>query len=109
MPHKGDHYTYRVTWSEEDSEYVGLCAEFPSLSWLASTQEAALRGIRRVVAGVVTDMKKRREAVPEPLASRRYSGKFLVRVPPDIHRRLATEAAEAGVSLNRLASAKLTR
>ena len=27
-------YTYRVLWSEEDAEFVGLCAEFPSLSWL---------------------------------------------------------------------------
>ena len=27
-----DKYTYRVTWSEEDAEYVGLCAEFSSLS-----------------------------------------------------------------------------
>ena len=36
-----DKYTYRVTWSEEDGEYVGLCAEFPSLSWLADTQTAA--------------------------------------------------------------------
>ena len=106
---KDDHYTYRVTWSEEDSEYVGLCAEFPSLSWLAFSPETALRGMRRVVADVVADMKKRGEAVPEPVASRRYSGKFLVRVPPHIHRRLATEAAEAGVSLNRLASAKLTQ
>ena len=41
-----DHYTYRVTWSADDGEYVGLCAEFPSLSWLAKTPEAALRGIR---------------------------------------------------------------
>jgi hypothetical protein len=30
MPLKHDHYTYRVTWSEDDQEYVGLCAEFPS-------------------------------------------------------------------------------
>jgi hypothetical protein len=27
---ENDRYTYRVTWSEEDEEYVGLCAEFPS-------------------------------------------------------------------------------
>ena len=50
------HYTYRVTWSPEDSEYVGLCAEFPSLSWLAKTPEAALKGIQKVVADVVADM-----------------------------------------------------
>jgi len=49
-------YTYRVTWSEEDQEHVGLCAEFPSLSWLACTPEAALEGIRQVVADVVTDL-----------------------------------------------------
>ena len=42
---KNDRYTYRVTWSEEDYEYVGLCAEFSSLSWLAKTPEAALKGI----------------------------------------------------------------
>lgn len=29
---KNDRYTYRVTGSEDDNEYVGLCAEFPSLS-----------------------------------------------------------------------------
>ena len=104
---KNDHYTYRVTWSEDDKEYVGLCAEFPSLSWLASSQQAALKGVRSVVADVVADMKKCREPVPEPLASKQFSGKFLVRVPPDVHRHLAVEAAEAGVSLNRLASAKL--
>ncbi|MDA0323029.1 MAG: type II toxin-antitoxin system HicB family antitoxin [Verrucomicrobia bacterium] len=102
-----DHYTYRVTWSEDDKEHVGLCAEFPSLSWLASSPEAALRGIRRVVADVIADMKKSRESVPTPLAIRKFSGKFMVRVPPDVHRELAVEAAEAGVSLNRLASAKL--
>lgn len=109
MKQRTDFYTYRVTWCEEDSEYVGLCAEFPSLSWLARSPEAALRGIRTVVAEVVADMKKRREAVPQALAAKRYSGKFLVRVPPEVHRRLATEAAEAGVSLNRLASSRLAR
>jgi predicted HicB family RNase H-like nuclease len=105
---KSDRYTYRVTWSEEDQEHVGLCAEFPSLSWLASSPEAALRGIRTVVAGVVKDMQSNGEAIPEALASRRFSGKFMVRVPPEVHRQLAVEAAEAGVSLNRLASAKLS-
>ena len=104
-----DRFTYRVTWSEEDGEYVGLCAEFPSLSWLASSPEEVLAGIRAVVAEVVADMQANSETVPEPIATRRYSGRFMVRVPPELHRRLTLEAAEAGVSLNRLASAKLTQ
>jgi len=104
---KNDRYTYRVTWSEEDEEYVGLCVEYPSLSWLAPTPQEALEGIRRVVADVVSDMEANEETVPEPIALRHYSGKFTVRIPPDLHRRLVMEAAESGISLNRLASAKL--
>jgi predicted HicB family RNase H-like nuclease len=104
-----DHYTYRVTWSPEDGEHVGLCVEFPSLSWLAPEPEAALTGIRHLVAEVVADMKAGGEAIPGPLAEKRYSGEFRVRIPPEVHRALAMQAAEQGVSLNRLASAKLAR
>ena len=109
MALKDDRYTYRVTWSEEDEEHVGLCAEFPSLSWLARDPDAALRGIRKLVQEVVSDMRKEHESIPEPIALKRYSGKFMVRVPPQVHKKLAIEAAESGVSLNRLASLKLSQ
>ena len=48
-----------------------------------------------------------KEAIPEPIAIKSYSGKFMVRIPPEIHRMLAIQAAESGVSLNRLVSSKL--
>jgi predicted HicB family RNase H-like nuclease len=108
MALKNDRYTYRVTWSEDDNEYIGLCAEFPSLSWLAKKPEVALKGIRKLVEDVVRDMHKEGEAVPGPIACRQYSGKFMVRIPPQVHRKLAIQAAESGVSLNRLASSKLS-
>ncbi len=53
-----DSYSYNVIWSDEDNEYVGLCEEFPSLSWLAKTQEDALQGIKDVVADVLENMSK---------------------------------------------------
>ena len=109
MALKNDRYTYRVTWSEDDREHIGLCAEFPSLSWLARTPESALEGIRTMVAEAVDDMESNKESIPEPIASKKYSGKFMVRIPPDIHRDLVIKAAEAGVSLNRLASSKLSQ
>jgi predicted HicB family RNase H-like nuclease len=104
-----DRYTYRIAWSDEDGEYAGLCAEFPSLSWLAATPEEAFQGIRDVVEDVVSDMRDNGEAIPEPLATRRFSGKFGVRIPPEVHRSLALEAAEANISINRLVNAKLTQ
>jgi predicted HicB family RNase H-like nuclease len=109
MAQKKDKYTYRVTWYEDDNEYVGLCPEFPSLSWLAKSPEKALSGIRKIVAEVIFDMRENKEKIPEPIASKNYSGKFMVRIPPDIHRKLAIQAAESGVSLNRIASSKLSQ
>ncbi len=102
-----DYYTYRITWSNEDGAYVGLCAEFPSLSWLDKTPEAVLKGIRKLVSEAVSDMESNNENVPQPLALQSYSGKFMVRVPPNIHRDIAIQAAEAKVSINRVVSAKL--
>jgi predicted HicB family RNase H-like nuclease len=103
-----DFYTYRVTWSEEDQEFVGLCAEFPSLSWLSRKPETALKGIRKVVEDTLIDMQQTGEKIPEPIATKKYSGKFMVRIPPEIHRELTIKAAESGVSLNRYVSAKLS-
>lgn len=104
-----DKYAYRVTWSEEDQEYVGLCAEFPSLSWLDKSQDTAFKGIRKLVAETIDDMKSHHEIIPEPLSSKKFSGKFVVRVPAELHRELALEAQENNISLNRYVSNKLAR
>jgi predicted HicB family RNase H-like nuclease len=101
------HYTYRVIWSEEDNEFIGLCAEFPSLSWLEAEQGAALAGVVSLVEQAVADMESNGESVPEPLSLQKYSGKFMVRTTPEVHRRLAVQAVESGVSLNRFVNSKL--
>jgi hypothetical protein len=61
-----DRYIYRLLWSPEDQEYVGLCAAYPSLSWLDSSPEESLSGIRNVVSEVEADMKASGEATPPP-------------------------------------------
>jgi hypothetical protein len=48
-----DEYTYRVEWSDEDNEWVGVCPELPSLSWLDQDKGKALAGIERLVRDVV--------------------------------------------------------
>ena len=68
-----DHYTYRVTWSAEDEEHLGLCVEFPSLSWLAPTLDEALAGIRELVSGCVEDMRASCEEPPRSLEDRVYA------------------------------------
>lgn len=101
-------YTYRVLWSEEDQEFVGLCAEFPSLSWLEPEQDAALHGIVKLVDDAIKDMVENDEEIPEPLSLKKYSGRFVVRTTPEMHRRLAILSSEAGVSLNRYVNSRLS-
>jgi hypothetical protein len=102
-----DKYSYRVAWSPADKEYVGLCAEFPSLSWLAPSLIGALNGIRKLAIETIRDLHRNGEAIPAPLSGRSYSGQFKIRIPPFMHRRLVLEAEENRVSLNRLISSKL--
>lgn len=102
------HYIYRVTWSAQDEEFVATCAEFPSLSWLASSQIEALQGLQDLLRGVIADMQEQGEQVPQPFAERSYSGKFNLRVGESLHRELAINAAEEGMSLNQYVLRKLT-
>ena len=101
------HYSYRVIFSSEDKEYVGLCAEFPGLSWLSESQEDAFTGIVNLVNETVDDMKSAGEKIPEALADKSYSGNFMVRVPPELHRSLVIQAAKSGMSLNKFISMQL--
>lgn len=100
-------YSYRVIWSDNDNEYVGLCAEFPSLSWLSKSQTAAFNGIRKLVTDVIKDMRKTGESIPDAISTKKFSGKLMVRIPPELHRELAMNALEEHISLNRFISAKL--
>ena len=102
-----EQYTYRVSWSDEDGEHIATCAEFPSLSYLHKDSIRALKGIQAVVRDCVADMESNGELIPEPLSTKKFSGKFQVRIPPEQHRKLAIKAQEENVSLNRLVSEKL--
>jgi predicted HicB family RNase H-like nuclease len=106
-PWSVDRYTYTVAWSAEDHAYVSRVAEFPSLAAHGDTIESALIEIRNVLGAVIEDLAASGEPVPEPFGLRRFSGRFNVRLSPELHRDLAIEASRQGVSLNQLVVQKL--
>ncbi|WP_338122015.1 toxin-antitoxin system HicB family antitoxin [Dermacoccus nishinomiyaensis] len=63
-------------------------------------------GITTLVDDDLTDMRTSGEE-PPPLSRRTYSGKFNVRLPQELHRRLARESAQQNVSLNQYVVSKL--
>jgi len=107
MKHDGKRYTYRIEWSDADQAHLARCLEFPSLAAHGSTPEKALAEIEFVVSESLRWMEEEGEPIPEPLGSRRFKGNITLRVPPDVHRRLAILSAEQGVSINQLVLSRL--
>lgn len=67
-----DNYTYRLLWSEDKQRYLGVCSEFPSLQYEASSTTDALAGILRRVAAELESLSRDRKPHPEPMVVRRF-------------------------------------
>ena len=102
-----EQYLYSVSWSEKDEAFVARVAEFPSLAAHGETLEEAMREIKSVVEFVLNDLKESKEPIPEPFGKRSFSGRLVLRMPEYMHRQLALEAMQQGVSLNQLLNLKL--
>ncbi len=57
MINHSDHI-FSILWTEEDQQFVGLCSDFPSLSWLASDSANALAGIETLVNETLADINE---------------------------------------------------
>jgi predicted HicB family RNase H-like nuclease len=100
-------YTYRIEWSEEDQLFLAKCLELPGLSAHGKTNEEALKEIKFVVSESVKWLVEDKKDVPKPLGLKKYKGKLTLRIPPEIHRKLAIKSAEEGISVNQYILSKL--
>jgi predicted HicB family RNase H-like nuclease len=93
-------YVKFVEWSDEDNCFIGRCPEL-MLGGIHGSDEAKVytelcAAVEEMVALIDADG----DEVPEPLGPKKFSGKFVLRVEPAIHRRLVVKALAAGESLN---------
>ncbi|MDR3295669.1 MAG: type II toxin-antitoxin system HicB family antitoxin [Clostridiales Family XIII bacterium] len=95
-----DKYTYRVEWSEEDNAHIARCLEFPSLMVHGDTPKKALAEIEKVLEESIKWLEEEKEPIPEPFGLKKFKGNLTLRVPTEIHRKLAIKSAEEGVSVN---------
>ncbi|MCL1798634.1 MAG: type II toxin-antitoxin system HicB family antitoxin [Eggerthellaceae bacterium] len=100
--HSAEEYTYRVFWSEEDDSFVATVVEFPGLSSIEDTQEKALFGMVELLRFLLGEMEKDGDDPPAPMGAKHFSGEIRLRMPKEVHKRVAIEAAEQGVSINQL-------
>jgi antitoxin HicB len=100
-------YRIELFHSEEDGGYIAHLLEYPSLSAFGSTEEQAVRELKRATAAWLKALAAEGKEPPKPLAAKDYSGEFRLRLPKDLHRKLAIEAQRNQTSLNTYCVRKL--
>jgi len=102
-------YLKIVEWSDDDQCYIGSAPPLVGQSCHGATEAAVIKQLQTIVeewvAVLITDGKP----LPEGTANRRFSGKFVVRLSPEAHRKVALKAMARGESLNEFVSETLAQ
>lgn len=93
----------------EDGTWFARVMELKGCMTEGNTKEEALKNLDDAMKGWIEVAIEDRESIPEPLESRSFSGKFVIRVPRTMHRDLAKRAEIEGVSLNQFVVTALAK
>lgn len=97
---ESDRYIRLVEWSEEDGCYIGRSPGLFFGGVHGNDEHQVYRDLVRAIEDTVDSELQEGHALPPATAGRNYSGKFNLRVGPDLHELLALEASKVSESLN---------
>lgn len=100
-------YLKVVEWSDEDGVYIGSAPPIIGQCCHGATEAEVMRQLTVIVEEWVEIFLRDGKPLPEPSAGKTYSGKFLVRVSPEVHQKVALKAAARGESLNQFVAETL--
>ncbi len=100
-------YAIVIAYSDEDGGYIATVPELPGCSAFGDTEEEAIQEIKVAATLWLSAAKKAGRKVPEPILEKKFKGRFPLRIPEDLRRRLELEAKRRGVSLNELILQKI--
>jgi predicted RNase H-like HicB family nuclease len=100
---------YPVEVTKDEHGFFARVPDLPGCESSGDTLEGAFDSIGEARELWIRAALETRDSLPLPRGENDYSGKFVVRVGPSVHRDLARIAAAEGVSLNALVSSVLAR
>lgn len=107
-----EHYMalpYRIELIPDEGGWFVSIPDLPGCISQGDTPDEALEMIRDAQRGWLTVALQHGDTIPEPRTEAAYSGKFVVRLPRSMHRDLAEQAEQEGVSMNQYMVATLAR
>lgn len=94
-------------FKDEEGDWLAHFEELPNVSAFGDSPDEALNELKEAWEGMKESYMSHNEPIPVAPAKKDYSGQFNVRIDRRVHRALAIEAAQAGISLNALVAQKL--
>ena len=98
-----------VEWSEEDGCFVGSAPPLIGPCCHGKDETKVYAELCQIVEEWIELLESNDRELPEPLSAKKFSGKFVLRVEPALHRRLAAKALAAGESLNSFCAKTLVK
>jgi predicted HicB family RNase H-like nuclease len=94
---------------DEDGDWLAHFLALPNISAFGEEPEEAIAELKVAWSAYIESCRKHGDPVPVAPIKKEYSGQFNVRLDKRVHRKLAVEAARAGISLNALVAQKLAQ
>ena len=102
------HYTTELFFSDEAEQYVAYFLELGrNVNGCGDTGVEAVTNLHEAALSVMAIFEEDGESIPKPYQLHEFTGKFMVRISPEIHRFSTIAAKRLGISLNQYVSDKL--
>jgi len=102
-------YQVNLSFDPRDDIYVARVPELENCHTHGATPEEAIQNAKDAIELWLETARDKKIPIPEPMGRKKFSGKFVVRAPEDLHASLAREALRRGKSMNELAIELLSR
>ena len=91
---------YRMEIIPDEEGYTALFPDLPGCITCAKTASGVLENAIDAKKAWLTAAMEDGVEIPEPKTADAYSGQFKLRIPRDLHRRLAEQSKVEGISMN---------
>ena len=109
MNKQSGNYLKIVEWSEDDQCYVGSAPPLIGKCCHGDDEAKVYKELCQIVEEWISIMEKDGSPLPKPSlpTGKEFSGKFMLRINPQLHKTLAIRSMKEGKSLNAYVEEKL--
>jgi len=100
-------YLKLVEWSDADGCFVGSAPPIIGPCCHGRTEAEVMAQLSTIVEEWVEIMLGGGHPLPAPTAGKKFSGQFVVRIAPELHKKASLRALSRGQSLNQFVAAAL--